>query len=358
MDRSTEILCERLKSAMKPEDVFGSISGTSTSEQTQNLKRRFREFMLLVHPDRNPNLVDSGTHVHRLVEFEKEAEKLLRDGEYGKSRRTVYATLKSKRGEYVVTGTHRVGEVADILLAERGTKTCLLKVVRTPSDNDLLDIEARVLDDLFSKKDTKSLFFQQYIPPILDSFPLIQNGVHRKVNVFDVAEGYFSLAEIREAYPDGIDPQDVAWMLRRTFEVLGWVHTHKYVHGAVLPEHVLVHPVEHGAKLVGWSYAVKAGQRLTAISSSRKGMYPGSVGRREAVNPALDVQMAVETACLLLSDRKGRVLDSIPRDIVNFFTLCRFGKIKDGWEAYTTYNEVLSNVYGKRKYRAFAMPRV
>jgi hypothetical protein len=377
IDPSTTVLCEHLRTAKRPEDIFGPISEGPITQRLLACKHLFNDFIVLIHPDRNPGLPDAGAHVARLMAFRSEAEKLLRDGTYGKPRKaTVTASLRSRKGTYTVLSEFRVGEVADLFIGELGGKRCLLKIVRQPTDNDLLDNEAKMLSELHRRTDEKSKVFQKYLPKLLDSFSLIAAGRHRRVNVLDIAEpeaeyvrrlkekkgvdvqgDYYSLAEIRRAYPDGLDARDVAWMIRRTFEGLGWVHSVGYVHGAVLPEHVLVHPLEHGARLVGWSYAVREGARLSAVSASRKNMYPSGVFRREPTKHSLDVQLAGECAVLLLSDKKGKLRSDVPADIAAFFTKCRAGKIGDGWEAYLAFDEVLKSVYGKRAYRTFEMPR-
>jgi len=376
LNRSAEILCETLRSAKKPEDVFGVLPDGTTASRLISLKHRFNEFILVIHPDRLPDLKDPGQYVERLVALRKEAEALLKESTYGKPRKAVLnAVLRSRDHTYKLVEEFRVGEVADLFVGERGSQKCLLKIVRQPSDNDLLDIEARVLSELHRQTGEKARVFQKYLPKFFESFSLVEAGRHRRVNVLDIAEpeaaylrklkekkgveaprDYYSLAEIREAYPNGVDARDAAWMIRRAFEVLGWVHSLGYVHGAVLPEHLIVHPLEHGARLVGWSYAVKSGQRLTAISTSRKGMYPKSVFNREPTKPVLDIQLAAESTILLLSDAKGKLRADIPANVAAFFNQCRAGKIKDGWDAYRTFDEVLQKTYGKRAYRAFEMP--
>ena len=63
------------------------------------------------------------------------------------------------------------------------------------------------------------------------------------VNLGDIASG-------------GVDPRDAAWMWRRLLVALGFAHRAGVLHGAVLPEHVLIHPGEHGLVLVDWCYSV------------------------------------------------------------------------------------------------------
>lgn len=377
MHGSTEALCECLRTAGKPEDVFGTIDEGSVEVRLASLKHLFTSYLKKVHPDQNPTLKDAGRFVDHLVAFRKEAERFIRDGSYGKARKVeIHAVLHSKLARYTVQEVYRVGEVADLLLAENEAKERrLLKVTRVPSDNDLLDNEARVLADLHRRIDEKAKVFQKYLPKLIESFPMIQGASHQRVNVLDIAApareyaeklmekkglvpdpNYYSLAEIRGAYPDGLDAQDVAWMIRRAFEGIGWVHSVGYVHGALVPEHILVHPTEHGARLVGWSYAVQKGYRLKALPASRKAMYPSSVMKKEPIYPVLDIQLLGATALLLLSDKKGRVRTDVPANVEKFFERCRIGSVRDGWDAYREYDVVLKNAYGKRRYRAFAMP--
>lgn len=371
------IICQSLQVAKRPEDIFGAIHDGPLPERLLAVKRLFNDFIKVIHPDKNPGLADAGKHVARLMKLRAEAEKCLKDGTYGKPRKAaVKATLRSKAAVYEVVEEYRTGEVADLFVAETGGKRCLLKIVRQPSDNDMLDNEARVLAELHRQSGDKAKVFRKYLPKLVGSFDLVQDRCHRRVNVLDLAEpeaeyvrklkekkgldadlNYFSLAEIRAAYPDGIDVRDAVWMIRRAFEGIGWVHSVGYVHGAMLPEHIIVHPTEHGARLVGWSYAVRAGRRITAISAGRKSMYPKSVFKREPAKPVLDVQLIGETAALLLSDRAGRPLADVPKDVATFFAQCRAGAISDGWEAYRAYDAVLGKTFGKRTYRAFEMPR-
>jgi len=355
---STKTLLDRLASSYRPEDIFGTFGNALLADRLAALKHRFNEFVSMIHPDKNPSLKDPGFYMNRLLAFRKEADTLLKSGDYGKPRKPpVDAILRSRTGVYTLIEKYCGGEVSNLYLAETETKTkCLLKIVRAPSDNDLLDNEARFLANIHGKDDAKAPIFQKYFPKLLDSFPMIEGGKHRRVNVLDVAEGYFSLAEVRTAYPDGLDVRDAAWMIRRAFEGLGWIHSHNLVHGAVLPEHVLVDPVGHGARIVGWSYAVQSGQRLTAISASRKDMYPASVLKKAPATSVLDVQLIGECAALLVSDRKGKVRSDVPANVDAFFTVCRSGGIKNGWDAYRVYDEVLEKNFGKRKYRAFTMP--
>lgn len=359
MDQATEILCENLRKAKKPEDVFGEIAEGPLTARMSSIKHLFNGFVRLIHPDRVPDLKDAGRFMERLTILRREAEDLLREGSYGKVRKVTFkAILRSPTSVYNAREELGAGEFADLYGAEdaSGAKK-VLKVVRKPSDNDLLDAEARTLFELHRASDERSKFFRLYLPTLTENFALIgDGGVRRKVNVFERFDGFYSLAQVREAYPDGIDLRDAAWMLRRVFEALGWIHSQGFVHGATLPENLLVHPEDHGAKIVEWSYAVRSGQRLLALSAKRRDMYPPGVFKKEPVRPVLDLQLTAGTGLGLLSDRHGNVRSDCPKDMVAFLRNCVSGAEKDAWVVYQKFDAILQSNYGKRKYRAFLMP--
>lgn len=352
-----DILVQSIKKAKRPEDIFGVIPDGAPKDRVSAMKKVFHSIVLVIHPDKNPSAKGLGDVMTRLVTLRSEAESLLTDGTYGTARKEkVTASLTSKRGTYKIVEEFHTGDVANILLGEFDGAKCLIKIVRQPGDGDLLDIEARILKELHAKTGEKADVFRKYLPKLAESFVVLEGGTHRRVNVLDVAEGHYSLAEIKAEYPGGIDARDAAWMIRRAMEGLGWVHEVGYVHGAVLPEHILVHPIGHSARIVGWSYAVKKGQRLTAISAPRKDMYPPSVFRKEPATPKLDVQMLGTSSLFLLTDTHNKLRADVPPDVADFVRKCIHGSVPDGWTAYRTFDEVLKKVYGKRAYRAFAMP--
>src|SRR5439155_20075146 len=91
------------------------------------------------------------------------------------------------------------------------------------------------------------------------------SGAGRRVTVVAAAEGLRSLAEVRAAYPDGVDGRDAVWMWRRLLVALGLAHRAGVVHGAVVDDHVLIQPAQHGVVLVDRCYAVLDGGRVAAL---------------------------------------------------------------------------------------------
>lgn len=163
--------------------------------------------------------------------------------------------ISSPNQEYTVGKKLFEGDVADLYETKYVKRFVsyerLLKVARTRRDNDLLENEASVLRVLYPPR-AKDEKFYRYLPKLADSF------LHesRRVNVLPYFDEYVSLEQIIQAYPQGVHFRDMVWMFKRLLASIGFAHTQGVIHGAVLPSHVLVHPTEHGSKLIGWSYAV------------------------------------------------------------------------------------------------------
>jgi len=127
------------------------------------------------------------------------------------------------------------------------------------------------------------------------------DGQARLASVFGWKSGFVhSLEQVGHQYPDGVSGEITVWILKRLLELLGWVHRSGWVHGAVTPSHVLVHPRDHGAMLVGWTVATPwvAGrsQTLPALPAEWAGMYPHQDPARVEATPVLDIQMACRCA--------------------------------------------------------------
>jgi hypothetical protein len=125
-----------------------------------------------------------------------------------------------------------------------------------------------------------------------------------------------TLDDVVAAYPSGVDPRHAVWIWRRILEVLAFVHASGLVHGAVLPEHVVLHARGHGAVLVGWSAAGRIGDSARLLLPSRERFYPASIalpGSR--LDTALDLVMAARTVLHLSGPSEGSGWPAPLRDL-------------------------------------------
>lgn len=218
------------------------------------------------------------------------------------------ADLESERYRYYRTTRLGSGDLSEIIEASacpingEGESAVIIKVALDPEFNDLVHNEAVILDDL-RRKAANIPGTEQFLPRLLDTF--IYRG-HRNVNVIERAEGYYTLEEIREAYPEGLPPQAAGWMGNRLFECLSMMTVNGVVHGAILPPHVMFHfgdqddPIRHTMQLIDWTLALQR--------DPSTGVWPKRAGRIERyadfyppekaveVTPATDLAMAA--ACL------------------------------------------------------------
>ncbi|TQS46935.1 lipopolysaccharide kinase InaA family protein [Cryptosporangium phraense] len=252
---------------------------------------------------------------------------------------------ESRIGPYTVLGDPITGDLADLFRVRSAKGTALLKVARDPADNDLLETEAAVL----RRRKQKPAFF----PRLFDTLVMDDDGDRRAANVLEHCAGFVSLAEVERAYPDGLDPRDAAWMWRRLLVALGAAHRAGVVHGAVLPEHVLIHPAEHGLVIVDWCYAVIGRGPIPALVARYRDAYPPEVPAKEPATPATDLYLA---SGLMLRLMGPRVHPALRR----FADGCRLARPRmrpqDAWRLLAELDDLLHRLYGPRRFREFSVP--
>lgn len=257
-------------------------------------------------------------------------------------------------GDYQVGRLAYAGDLADLYEVEPDR---LLKLPRDPADNDLAAREARALRRIEERGDPRYL---PYVPRLVDSFRHRDpaTGAERLVNVLATASGLHSLDEVRQAYPDGLDGRDAAWMWRRLLVALGLAHRAGVVHGAVLPRHVLIEPDAHGVVLVDWCCSVVGGGRgedwgtVPALVPGHEDWYPPEVVAKRPCGPGTDLAMAAHCMSWLMGDRA-------PRELRAFADGCRLPALRarphDAWRLLGELDEVLERCYGPRTFRPFTL---
>ncbi len=350
-------LFKRFKETTHPEDIFGDCKSAS------ELSEAFRQFARLVHPDKFRGKVkataeEAFKELNRLLQL---AEKKLKAGTYGdKSAIVEEVKIATKTNNYTVKERIASGDIAEIYGAEnKDGASVVLKVARNPVNNDLLVNESQTLAWLRTDAPSKDLKVMVHVPLLLDSFELNQAGKVKRVNVLKrQAPNYYTLSQVMDAYPDGLELADVAWMWNRLLGALLAAHQSGLVHGAVIPEHVLVcdsGSEEHNGVLVDWCYAVKKGQPLKAVVPNRKDIYPPEVFDKKPVDFGVDLYMAAKCAKMLLGNLP------VHRKIDGLFKACWLTprhRTQDVWELYSDFGAVLRELFGPRKFHKFTMPKV
>lgn len=285
----------------------------------------------------------------------------------------------------VVTTPTRIYTVTDLLMKDDlcNVYRCLynvedkarqgyFRIARDPADSDLVQNEAQALYHLQIADDYEE--FRPFLPLVLESF-LYRDatlGPAQQVNIFGLHEKIggpnelYSLQEVREYYGGGIDPRDMAWMWRRLLYALGFAHRAGVIHGAALPTHVLIEPVEHKLVLSGWGFAVrsahKSGNTLRALSLLYEDWYPPEVKARQPATPALDFYLAARSMLYLMGmDPLGAPEDRrLDAPLQAYFARCLSAdpgrRPQAAWKLLEEFDRVIEGLWGPRQFRVFNMP--
>jgi hypothetical protein len=255
----------------------------------------------------------------------------------------------TKINGYTVKAPKYSGDIAD-LYDVGGDR--LLKLPRSRLNNDLIAREQAALRQLEHEGDPRYL---PYVPRLIESFRLrdAETADERRVTVLAAAPGLISLAEVRRRHPDGLDPRDAAWMWRRLLVALGMAHRAGVVHGAVLPDHVLIQPVEHGVVLVDWCYSVTYHHdTVPALVPAYVDWYPDEVLERRPPGPGTDIAMAARCMSVLMGRRA-------PSELRVFAGGCMMPRLDqrpdDAWRLLRELDSVLDGLYGPRTFRPFTV---
>ena len=285
----------------------------------------------------------------------------------------VFSPFELRAGKtttYAMTALLASGDLCEVYATERDGVAAVAKVARDPRDNDLLAAEAAALRVVAPNLPSTGL--SRLLPHLLDTFEVRSGGERRRVNVITRASTarkspdpeYVTLAQVRAAYPDGLDFRDVAWIARRMLGALGLVHDRGHVHAAVLPAHVLVHPTEHDALLVDWCYAVPAGSKGRALVKGSETHYPPELAAGKPIGPQADVYMLGRcVAHLLGADATADVLTfppSVPREIRAFVLGTQIAnparRSADAWALHDDLGKILGGLVGPPTFRRLHMP--
>lgn len=353
------------------------ILGLKEDSTFEEIKHAFRDLAKRYHPDATFGDKKAEEHFKEISAAYEVLSDPKKRAQYDKSGATAPAgavVVAAKSGRYTVQDLLFSGDVADIYEAvlQSTGEPYALKIARSYKDNDLLENEAKVLSAIYPRNTTApDGRYHLYLPRLQDSLK-VDDGSRRHANILSLLHSYYSLEKVLASHPR-LQLEHGVWIFNRILEILGYLHTKKsYVHGAILPTHVLVfggkeesHPLNHGARLVGWSYSVPMGQSIRAISSRYENFYPPEVLKKAPATAATDIYMAAKSIIHVLGGEVGtteadKYPAHIPNYFLNFLRACTFksqaSRPQSAWELHQELKEHMHRHYGPKKYVPFHMP--
>lgn len=225
--------------------------------------------------------------------------------------------------------------------------------------------EAMVLQTLAASHDANAI--APFVPRLLESFAYAAAGtLPRQANLLAYdpragdPRGFYSLAEVRAAYPAGLDARDAAWMFRRVLHALSLIHANDLAHGAVVPNHILIEPNHHQLILIGWTSAQPFAARWRSGSDAIAKRWI-SISSESAGDA--DLILAAKTFVELVGgDPQSMTMPpTCEPAIARFFERCVAGRDVSGsrtaLKLLADFDRLIEALWGPRTFRPFAMPR-
>jgi serine/threonine protein kinase len=349
---------EQIVTCKIPEDLFGQ------KITEAELKSLYRRFAAIAHVDKYQRL-DEQRIAHLAFSKLNDLHRLALDkflaGIYGTSKvvpkkNSTPPSMRSKKGIYIVKSGLAGGDVSSVYLGEfEGHTPVVMKIAAHHTLNDFLALEACMLVELNAAA-AGTVSYKQFIPTILDAFQITIDGSIRRVNVFPYAEGFRPLTEITAQYPTGVDVRHFVWIFNRLLTVLSFAHSQGLVHGAVLPTHVLIHPITHAILLVDWCFTTQKHRPLLAVSKGYSHWYPPEVTNRQPITPATDLYMAAMCMSYILGADFGlnfdqtRVHPKFRRLLESCLIKNQHRRAQNAWETYKEFGTLAEEIFGPRQY--------
>lgn len=311
------------------------------------VEANYKALARLCHPDRNGGSARAAALFSRLGEFKVAAL-------------NPSPPIRSTKNTYTLRRLLAVGDAAEVHLAvgpNPAVEDRLLKISRIPAGVALLDNERAVLEAL--AKDATLPYFA-HLPRFVESFMVRDKSVARRINAFELRPGGFTLPEVRARHAP-LDSRHLAWIFRRMLAALGYVHRRGYVHGALVPPHVLVFPADHNVNLIGWGHAVKVGEDMRTVPAAYLDWYPPEVRGKKPAGPGTDVYLAAACMSYLSGgDPTRRTFGPMLEEpLLRFFGSCMLPGLRmrpnDAWALLDEFTEVLGRLFGPPKFVPLAM---
>jgi serine/threonine protein kinase len=254
--------------------------------------------------------------------------------------------LHDKIGEGDVSEVFTAISTEPQTIGKLKTQSFLVKLPRVHGAEPYLDTERKRLTTL--AKAAQNTTYAHYFPEV---FTTVKHDGYKgspgTVFVYPVNGEHFTLASIRDKHPNGLDGWHICWMFRRLLTALGFVHRQGLVHGAVLPQHILIEPLSHGLQLCGWIHSVEKGGLIKIVPQSHKDMYPNEVTSKKYAGPETDIYMA---ANVMLRVSDSRMPHKLKQFLKSLLLTSPGMRPNDAFKLEEEFVVLMDSVYGKRQF--------
>ena len=352
-----ERFAQQVTGVTEPEDLFGELPGVTPQERLEQASVLYKRFARIAHEDLYQAPAEK-TLAHeaftKLTALWSRCQAKLSTLTYGQ--RTI-GTVASRTETYLLQRVVATGDLSTVYQAMGPSgPPVLLKVALSAACNELLDREVSALAE-FRKHAIPSV--RGLLPDVKAAFLVKQPGGARAVTVFAYDPAFLPLTFYRPQFPDGLDPRHGVWIFKRLLSILASAHDAGIIHGAVLPQHVLLRPKDHALMLVDWCFSVPDGNPLSVIAAASKSWYPPEVFAKQPLTPRTDLLMAAQVLAYAMGGTGlGEVLpERLPDRLRRVVRPCLFPSLsyrpQSAWAVYDAFDQAALRVFGKPQFVQF-----
>jgi hypothetical protein len=307
---SFEWVAEKVRRAIAPEDLFGSLTG-SREQQKQAVLNTTAHHERVLSPSKYPNEAEkrilADQLCSKLEHIKEQAILKIEQDLYGnRSARVRPSEPPPSRGpasDREFGEKLFEGDACNFYLqppAPSGPRV-VLKVPKDATKNKLVENEVTILEKLRAKEQGKPPKFTSLI-----LHPMYTGARGSVFTAFPLLSEYLPLEKILALQHSNVGIKDVLWIWRRTLAILGFAHRCGYLHGAVLPPHIMIQPMTHSLKLIGWGHAVTNGTSIDDIEKKYEDVYAPEVLEGQPAGRTSDLYSLAQSMRLLLQKTPGQ----------------------------------------------------
>lgn len=276
---NTCLLIRMANTVGKVQDVFGKLRRGRDSD-LERINTRFTQLAKIVHPDKVAGqpvakVAQAEVAFQCLVDLRDKAIELVQGkkvvSDSGMLAKPI--TFKAKRGtctfDRLLARGSGVLIYAGVLQRGAASIPAYVRVPLSPSDNDLMEREAKAYAVMWATLKTTGPETQSYLAarlPMFDcSVKLTEpSKAVRQVNVFHQPpelDGWYNLTQIKAKHTAGLNLRQVAFIWNRMLEALTLTHTAGICHGNITEHHVWIHAATHKGQLIDWTCSGRTGEK-------------------------------------------------------------------------------------------------
>lgn len=141
-----------------------------------------------------------------------------------------------------------------------------MKIAHHSTNAKCHDAALNALSALQSSNVATAPFFTNYLPQV--TAVSVDHWLHSEAGAVLLLrhprDYWGSLNRVLTHNTDGIDARHLVWIGARCLDLLAFVHSRGWTHGALSLDHFLVQPQDHAMMFVGWSQARPSGADAAA----------------------------------------------------------------------------------------------